>query len=171
MALASADTMTLPLSRWPSLPEDALALTTGSDPVPERKAKRGYLHEGGKFRRAGLTEARSETVRAPRAAECPVQLEARVAAEHGVGDDDPRQAGAITAFELRVTRVHLAKDILVDGNENRVDPDKWRPLIMSFQHFYGLGPELAPSKLASIPEALYRSPDIDRARAEAMTSS
>jgi hypothetical protein len=36
---------------------------------------------------------------------------------------------------------------------------------MSFQKFYGLGPQLRPSTLATIPEAAYRSPDVDRARA------
>jgi hypothetical protein len=35
---------------------------------------------------------------------------------------------------------------------------------MSFQKFYGLGPELHASKLSRIPEKMYRSPDIDRAR-------
>jgi hypothetical protein len=33
---------------------------------------------------------------------------------------------------------------------------------MSFQRFYGLGDELAASRLTRIPEAMYRSPDIDR---------
>jgi hypothetical protein len=40
---------------------------------------------------------------------------------------------------------------------NRIDPDKWRPLIMSFQQFYGLAPhQLHDSELAKIPESLYR---------------
>ena len=48
---------------------------------------------------------------------------------------------------------------------DRIDPDKWRPLIMSFQEFYGLTPmKLAPSALAEIPERLYRGTDIERAR-------
>lgn len=146
---------------------NALALTTGVDPVPGYKAKRGYRHEGDKFARAGLTQGAAETVGAPRALECPVQLEAKLAASHAVAADDPRQNGAILTFELRVTRVHLAREILLDDQPNRVDPDKWRPLVMSFQRFYGLGGELASSRLASIPESHYRSPDVDRARAEA----
>jgi hypothetical protein len=53
----------------------------------------------------------------------------------------------------------------MEGEPNRVDPDKWRPLIMSFQTFYGLEPhQLRHSTLGEISEALYRSPDIDRAR-------
>jgi hypothetical protein len=35
---------------------------------------------------------------------------------------------------------------------------------MSFQQFYGLGAQVHPSALAQIPEALYRSADVDRAR-------
>jgi hypothetical protein len=46
-----------------------------------------------------------------------------------------------------------------------LDPDKWRPLIMSFQRFYGLAPEqLHESHLGRIPEKAYRSPDVDRSR-------
>ena len=42
------------------------------------------------------------------------------------------------------------------------------PLIMSFQKFYGLAAgQLQGSTLASIPEAMYRSPDVDRARSAA----
>lgn len=40
---------------------------------------------------------------------------------------------------------------------DRIDPDKWRPSIMSFQHFYGLKPgTVHGSELAKIPEAAYR---------------
>src|SRR5580698_11283514 len=62
---------------------DRLALTTGSDPVPEGKLRRGYRHEHDKFGRSGFTAMPSETVDAPRGRECPVQLEAVVEAVHG----------------------------------------------------------------------------------------
>ena len=48
---------------------------------------------------------------------------------------------------------------------NRIDPDRWRPLLMSFQELYGLGGRLRESRLASIPEDLYRGPDIARSHA------
>lgn len=67
-------------------------------------------------------------------------------------------------FETRIRRVHVDESILVDGQRDRIDPDKWRPLIMSFQRFYGLGPQVHDSTLAKIPEAMYRGPDIARAR-------
>ncbi|MFH8369694.1 flavin reductase family protein [Streptomyces sp. NPDC018031] len=143
---------------------DRLALTTGTDPVPPGKAKRGYRHEPEKFARAGLTPVGSETVGPPRVAECPVAMETVVEAVHPLAEDDERQRGSILTFEVRVQRVHVHEDIRMDGSPDRVDPDAWRPLIMSFQKFYGLGPQVHPSTLASIPERLYRGPDIERAR-------
>ena len=144
---------------------DRLALTTGCCPVPSRKLKRGYRYQPGKFPISGLTPVASETVAPPRVLECPVQLEATVAAVHGVADDDERQRGVILLIEARIQRVHADESILVTGRDDHIDPDKWRPLIMSFQQFYGLGPPVHRSTLAQIPESLYRSPDVDRARA------
>lgn len=141
-----------------------LALTTGSNPVPEYKARKGYRYEADKFGIAGFTPVASETVIAPRVQECPVQLEAIVKAVHGIADDDPAQRGHILCIEVRIQRVHVEESILMDGQSNRIDPDKWRPLIMSFQQFYGLGPQLHASALGQIPEFMYRSPDVNRAR-------
>ena len=145
---------------------DLLALTTGTDPVPPGKLARGYRFEKDKFGISGLTPARAETVAAPRVLECPVQLEAVVEASHGVAEDDDVLRGRVVTFEVRIQRVHVEESILQSGEPNRIDPDKWRPLIMSFQKFYGLGPEAHESKLGQIPEKLYRSPDVDRARAK-----
>ena len=142
---------------------NSLALTTGSKPVPESKKLKGYRHESDKFRIARLTPMSSETVAPPRVQECPVQLEAIVEDIHGIAEDDLRQRGNLVCFELRIQRVHVEASILMDGEPNRIDPNKWRPLIMSFQEFYGLGPQLQASTLGQIPESLYRSPDVDRA--------
>ncbi len=144
---------------------DRLALTTGADPVPSVKAARGYRHVRDKFGVSGFTPEAALAVAAPRVRECPVQLEAVVEAVHGIADDDAALRGRLLNIEVRVVRVHLDESIVMDGHPNRVDPDRWRPLIMSFQKFYGLAREqLHPSALASIPEAMYRSPDVDRAR-------
>jgi flavin reductase (DIM6/NTAB) family NADH-FMN oxidoreductase RutF len=121
-----------------------LARTTGSNPIPDGKVRK---------------------VSPPRVLECPVQLEATIEAVHGVAEDDDAQRGRIKCIETRIQRVHLEESILMDGEPNRIDPDKWRPLIMSFQNFYGLGPQVHESTLAKIPESLYRGPDIERARA------
>lgn len=141
-----------------------LARTTGSNPVPESKLLKGYRHESDKFGIAGLSPMASETVATPRVRECPVQLEAVVEATHGIAEDDLRQRENLVCIEVRIQRVHIEESILMDGELNRIDPDKWRPLIMSFQEFYGLGPKLQSSTLGQIPESLYRSPDVDRAR-------
>ncbi len=142
-----------------------LARTTGADPVPEVKRRRGYRFERDKFGIAGLTPVAAQTVAPPRVRECPVQLEATLEAVHGLAATDAALGGRIVIPEVRIQRVHLEESILMAGDRNRVDPDKWRPLIMSFQKFYGLAPEqLHDSTLARIPESLYRSPDVDRAR-------
>jgi flavin reductase (DIM6/NTAB) family NADH-FMN oxidoreductase RutF len=94
-----------------------------------------------------------------------VQLEARIEAVHELAQEDSNLRGKILTFEARILRVHVDDSILLAGHPNRIDPDKWRPLIMSFQNFYGLGQQLRPSTLATIPEAVYRSADVDKARA------
>lgn len=140
-----------------------LAKTTGSNPVSKHKAAFGYRHESDKFRVAGLTPLPSETVHAPRVTECPVQLEAVLVASHAIAEGE-EMGDAVRTFEMRIQRVHLNESIMMEGVQDRVDPNKWCPLIMSFQQFYGLGPQLQESVLAQIPEALYRCPDVDRAR-------
>jgi flavin reductase (DIM6/NTAB) family NADH-FMN oxidoreductase RutF len=137
---------------------DRIARTTGSDPVPEGKARRGYRHEGKKFATAGLTPIASLTVKAPRAMECPVQLEAALEDVHPIAEQDPKWRGRSVALHVVIRKVHAATDILAEGESDRIDPDKWRPLIMSFQQFYGLAPgKVHPSELAKIPEAAYRA--------------
>ncbi|MFG1696864.1 flavin reductase family protein [Nonomuraea sp. NPDC049309] len=142
---------------------DRLALTTGSDPVPEGKRRRGYRTVRDKFGRAGLTPVGSETVAPPRAAECPVAMEAVLERHHPVDD------GGVLAFEVRVQRVWVHEDVRMTGTADRIDPDAWRPLIMSFQHLYGLGPRVHRSTLATVPERLYR-PDADLERARTISS-
>ena len=144
---------------------DRLALTTGSDPVPDGKKLRGYRHMNQKFALAGLTPVRSKTVTPPRALECPVHLEAMVEHWRDLAENDERVRGRSVIFEVRIQRVHLARSIIKDGSPDRIDPDKWRPLTMSFSKFYGLAPgQLLASTLAQVPEHLYRSPDVDTAR-------
>ena len=144
---------------------DRLARLTGSNPVPAAKQMRNYTHEKNKWEIAALTQTPSETVRPPRAAECPVQLEAVLAATNGFMQDDDNWKVGIKVFEVRIQRVHVHPALLMDGSTDRIDPDKWSPLIMNFQKFYGLAPgQVHSSRLGEIPEASYRSPDVDRAR-------
>jgi flavin reductase (DIM6/NTAB) family NADH-FMN oxidoreductase RutF len=90
-----------------NLPSSALvsqvnsrALTTGRDPVPPRKASVGYRYVPDKFRRAGLTLVPADTVRPPRVAECPVNLEARVTEIHELEKDETRMGSGIRAPQL-----------------------------------------------------------------------
>ncbi|HEX5075306.1 MAG TPA: hypothetical protein VFW03_19000 [Gemmatimonadaceae bacterium] len=50
----------------------------------------------------------------------------------------------------------MAEAVRLPGHRNRIDPDRWRPLIMSFQQFYGLGDRVQTSTLAEISEDSYR---------------
>ncbi len=139
-----------------------LARLTGSDPVPPHKAVMGYRHEKAKFAAAGLTATPSERVRAPRVQECPVQLEVVLEATHAFGKRPDKPTTAL-AFEMRVVRTYVEPSLLVTDRENYIDPDKWRPLLMSFCEFYGLGTKVAYSTLAEIPEEAYRPiPHMDR---------
>ncbi|HKI04205.1 MAG TPA: flavin reductase family protein [Thermoanaerobaculia bacterium] len=135
---------------------DRLARLTGSDPVPPHKAAMGYHFEPDKFGAAGLTPLASETVEPPRIAECPVQLEAVLEASHPMAAGDPDRRGRLVGLEVRIVRVHVEESLLLDGYDDRIDPEKWRPLIMSFCQFFGLGPIAHPSRLAEIPESAYR---------------
>ena len=125
---------------------DRLALTTGKNPVPERKRAWGYRHEAEKFRQAGLTPVVSESVAPPRVLECPVQMEGVVHDHRPFG----KNVNAI-AFEIHITRLHVEESLLVEGTANErphIDPERWQPLLMSFCRFFGLGGEVHPSRLA-----------------------
>ncbi|WP_030158127.1 flavin reductase family protein [Glycomyces sp. NRRL B-16210] len=120
---------------------DRLAPLTGADPVPERKAAKGYRFEPDKFGAAGLTPQASEVVAAPRVRECPVQLECRVVSVHPF-------AGSASAFEVAVVRSHVEERLLIPGTDH-VDPVGWDPLIMKFCEFFGGGANVGPSALAA----------------------
>jgi flavin reductase (DIM6/NTAB) family NADH-FMN oxidoreductase RutF len=123
---------------------DKLALTTGTFPVPDYKKAIGTRYVKDKFAEAGLTPVASELVKAPRVLECPVQLEAKVVNIHPFQSNDSFLAGT----EVRIVRTYLDDLILSDVKRHYVDTDKWRPLIMSFCEFYGLGENVHGSRLA-----------------------
>ncbi|WP_395244549.1 flavin reductase family protein [Agromyces sp. MMS24-K17] len=135
---------------------DRLALTTGRSPVSPRKARAGYRFVADKFREAGVRPLPAETVAPPRIAEFPVHVEGRVRAVHPLGGAAGPDTADLLAVEVAVTRVHVLESVRMPGFANRVDPQRWRPLLMSFQRFFGLGAEAMPSRLASIDEEWYR---------------
>ncbi len=135
---------------------DRLARTSRSDPLPPHKVAMGYRHVGDKFGCAGLHAERSIDVAPPRVRECPVQLEARLANTHLIADHIDSDRDKLIALEVTIVRVHIDERLLLPGEADRIDPDRWRPLIMSFCQFYGLGERLRHSTLAEIPESIYR---------------
>jgi flavin reductase (DIM6/NTAB) family NADH-FMN oxidoreductase RutF len=136
---------------------DRLARTTGSNPVPPHKQAMGYRHERDKFDVAGLTPVESDLVAPPRVQECPVQIEAVLEGAHPLANSDPDRRGNLVALEVRIVRVHVTPAVRMDGFDDRIDPAKWRPLIMSFCEFFGLGETIHSSTLAQIPESAYRA--------------
>ncbi|KUJ52802.1 flavin reductase [Streptomyces albus subsp. albus] len=122
-------------AQWPAV--ERLAPLTGRTPVPA--SKRGsFRFEPDKFAAAGLRPQPSERVRPPRVAECPMQLEARVARAQ------PDSTGDFLIVEAQVLKVHADPRIIVSGSQH-IDPAAWSPLIYNFRHYYGLGPELGHS--------------------------
>ncbi len=98
---------------------DRLALTTGSDPVPEGKWARGYRFVRDKFAEADLTPIPSETVSPPRVLECPVHMGAELCAAHDLAAHDARWGGRSLVLETRVGRVHVEESLHLAGHENR----------------------------------------------------
>jgi len=134
---------------------DRLALLTGSRRVPLHKTFLGYRSEPDKFAAAGLTPQPSILVKPPRVKECKLQMEARVVSIAPFAKGDSRMAIPVRAVEARILRVHADPCLRVEDHPNRIDPDKWRPLMMSFRRFYGLSDGLYPSRLAEGAEELY----------------
>ena len=125
---------------------DRLAMTTGRNPVPDKKREWGYRHEANKFGLAEFSSMPSEVVGPPRVLECPIQLEGIV--------HDARSFGknvSANCFEVHIVKLHVDESLLVPGSDPgrpHIDPLKWRPLIMSFCRFFGVGEEIHPSRLA-----------------------
>jgi hypothetical protein len=53
------------------------------------------------------------------------------------------------AFEVHIVKLHVEESLLAGaGPRPHIDPLRWRPLMMSFCRFLGLGEEVHPSRLA-----------------------
>lgn len=69
-----------------------------------------------------------------------MHLEAVLEARHPLAQRDPERQGHLIALEVRVVRVHVDDSIRLAGHPDRIDPERWRPLI------------------TEIPESAYRPP-------------
>ena len=84
-------------------------------------------------------------------------MEAEVVDWHEMMKDLPDRKGAVLGIELKILRVHVEDCLRLEGHENRIDTDKWHPMFMVFQEYYGMSKKrLGESKLSEIDESNYR---------------
>lgn len=124
-------------SMGPSI--NALSRITGTEEISAGKKQRGYRFVKDKFGVSGLSAVESDLVRPLCISECLVQIETELVDVHEMFKDLPGSSGLAVALEVKVLRVHVDDSLKLDGYENRVDADKWRPMVMSFQDLYGVG--------------------------------
>ncbi len=117
---------------------ERLAPTTGRADLTDYHHASDIRFAHDKFAASGFTPLESQLVTPLRAAECPIQVEARMPARHQ-GHDAP----ALSFFGLQKLRVH-AQTTLVD-RQNRIDVDAWSPLFYVFRHYFGKGGRLGRS--------------------------
>ncbi|KAH7408508.1 hypothetical protein DE146DRAFT_752636 [Phaeosphaeria sp. MPI-PUGE-AT-0046c] len=135
---------------------NVLARITGSFPVSDSRSARCYTYIKDKFSCANITPLPSTIGSIPRMAECPVTMEARLVAEHSRFKVQPTE-GAVLSFELHITGFEVLLELKLEGYQNRIDTDKWKPIIMMFSELYGLGNGKAmESVLVVIEEEMYR---------------
>jgi flavin reductase (DIM6/NTAB) family NADH-FMN oxidoreductase RutF len=132
---------------------ERLAPLTGRSPVPASKPP-GCRFAPDKFAAAGLRPEPSDTVRPPRVASCPLQLEASAELVR------PDTSGTFVIVEAVVRKVHADPSIVVPGTDH-VDPAAWSPLVYNFRHYFGLGPELGRSYRAETPSSRNRATHSD----------
>jgi flavin reductase (DIM6/NTAB) family NADH-FMN oxidoreductase RutF len=125
---------------------EKIANLTGANPVPDYKIGR-YKYDPDKFASGGFTSIKSDLVHPPRIAECQFHLEAVLKNVLEI-KDDPKEASAVAAVEVRVIRIH-ADERLITSDEH-INPQNWDPLIYNFRHYYGLGKELGKTFKAEI---------------------
>ncbi len=132
-----------------------LALLTGSEAIPLHKKMLGYKHSKNKFIHSGFTPQENGTGKLSAITECPIHLHARVNTISEFGQGDERMAVPAYSIELNIKTVSAVPSVLMEGSNNKIDPNKWNPLIMNFREFFSLSAQLNESRLARKPEALY----------------
>ena len=117
---------------------ERLASTTGRAEATDYHRATNIRFVADKFAVSGFYPLTSQIVAPARAAQCPIQVEARVLAQHqAVGTP------ALLCFEVRKLLVH-AHSSIVDQAE-RIDIDAWSPLFYVFRHYFGKGGRMGRS--------------------------
>lgn len=115
---------------------ERIARATGQSPVPEDKMAAGYVHCADKFALGGFTPERSIAVRAPRIAECPLQMEAKLLGSYRFAADGDAAPPPHLMVEVGVVQTHAHNNIVIAGT-NHIDPLRWNPLFYVFRHYFG----------------------------------
>lgn len=118
---------------------EKLGHTTGRPELTDYHRNAGITFVEDKFAVSGFTPLPSERIAPLRAAECPVQIEAKVLAMHPASDDAP-----FTYVEVRKLLVHAQRQVL-NPAATRFDLESWSPLFYMFRHYYGKGAHLGAS--------------------------
>lgn len=124
-------------AEWPQV--ERLGHTTGISCLTDYHRNAGIVYVKDKFAASGFSKTASELVAPLRAAECPVQIEARVVAQH-----PPQEGCSNLYFEAQRLRVHARRSIL-DERGTRIDVGAWSPLFYVFRHYFGKGEHLGRS--------------------------
>lgn len=118
---------------------ERLGHTTGRSELTDYHRSAGITYAGDKFEVSGFTPMSSEHVAPLRAAECPVQIEARILTTRPASDDAP-----FAYVEVRKLLVHAKRRVL-DASATRFDIGMWSPLFYVFRHYFGKGLHLGKS--------------------------
>ncbi|KAF2190952.1 hypothetical protein K469DRAFT_735874 [Zopfia rhizophila CBS 207.26] len=103
---------------------NTIARTTGAEHMSPVKAVLGYRHVKYKWPISGMTPLGSMLVAPLRVKE--------------LSDSPTPIKGATMTLELKILRVYVDNSIRKDERIDCIGPDKWDPIIVSFQEFYGL---------------------------------
>lgn len=82
-----------------------------------------------KFAVGEFTEQNSLKIKPKRIAECPLQAECVIECIH--------ERNGYVIIELKIVQVHVLENLIFD--DDKINPDKWQPLIYNFRHYQGLG--------------------------------
>lgn len=119
---------------WPFV--ERLGHTTGRPDLQDYHRAAGLTYAADKFAVSGFTPLASQLVAPARVRECPIQIEARVLAQHG-----GHGGAALVTFEVQRLRVHAHRSLL-NPQADRIDTDAWSPLFYVFRHYFGKGARL-----------------------------
>jgi flavin reductase (DIM6/NTAB) family NADH-FMN oxidoreductase RutF len=118
---------------------ERLGHTTGRSQLTDYHRGAGITYAADKFAVSGFTPMASERVAPLRAAECPVQIEARAIATYPASNDAP-----FAYVEVQKLLVHAQRHVLnLPGT--RFEIEAWSPLFYMFRHYYGKGAHLGKS--------------------------